>query len=493
MPLKTPTEPEKNSSTDTEHFRLLSPLKGLGELITLSPQKSAYQWIVAAAAILVIASSMIKVDSVKLAGNVGLVLLIVVGLRVMISPRTFPYHALWRMFVVLVAVIVIVPGVGLIRDWSGKGVGRNSGVVNLAIIGQTPTATPNSTPLQPTSTGQQRQPLILLGSKNVSQFLNEELFVPPDNKKNSVPTESFDDIDPILLELGSGDALHAAVRIFGNGQVAGAPDRVGFIGMSSCGTKVGEDNLAKQPEEHKDNYFLVIHISRQPLVLFYRGTGLKDLLREKYHSDGKLPAELGGITYDYVHLGDLAPLFADGPLTFRRFFPKGNSCTKHLFLDEYNQFHRAPQGSKEWFDWSKLKGVQDLPPNAFPAKDDFVEIMAKEQSPLGRPGSPNSIQAAVICNGKPGKRCEKTLMEDFVLIFKIAKCQDQTDKFCLPNRAECKVAHHFAKDEIKPNPKREGCFIDRQADDESRIITLGEHAPIRIAGYPKSGRLPIHD
>src|SRR5215469_9927660 len=110
-----------------------------------------------------------------------------------------------------------------------------------------------------------RPEIVLLGSGNVHPFL-----------RKNVSASVWAGMTPLWIDEGSGDALVNAFSVFNFGRSVNvdAANRVGFLAMSSNGTRKLTEQFADemtQPDRKEQNWFLSIVIAKQPLAIFYRG------------------------------------------------------------------------------------------------------------------------------------------------------------------------------------------------------------------------------
>jgi len=315
-----------------------------------------------------------------------------------------------------------------------------------------------------------KKPQVLLtGSGNVHPFL-----------KQNVPNSLWSRIDSVWLDEGSGDAQTIAFSVFNFGRSVSVDtkNRVGFIAMSSNGTK-RLANIFADPNTESDrkvrNWFLSIVIAKQPLVILHRGLTSGEL---RLQNGDRLPPELGSVEtpFKYVQISDLKDMVENPtPVDFVRYFPGANSGTKALFESAAND--KSIWGDKvTWADGDKIREVPDYIEDL--GDTSFIELVSEPQEPH-KDDSMNpckrlrkhQIDAAIVCTGSGS--CEHAVPANYVLIFKVEQVTG-TDpyEFRIPNASECSIAQVFASN-IRPD-----CLIDpRGVLKDGNMLTLDVPKP----------------
>jgi hypothetical protein len=312
-----------------------------------------------------------------------------------------------------------------------------------------------------------RPSIVLLGSGNVHPFL-----------RDNVPNAVWTTMDPLWIDEGSGDALVNAFSVFNFGRSVSvdAKNRVGFIAMSSNGTKALSDIFA-DPGTESDrklrNKFLSIIVAKQPLAVLYRHVSSSQL---HVAVGSRLPTELGAAetSFHYVSMPDLRNIIEDRTgIKFTRYFPGANSGTKTLFETAAAKDQTTWGNAIAWADGDDVKEVPDYLED-LGDKAPFIELVSEPQEPHKSDSlsqckrlREHQIEVAIICTGTEG--CEHIIPADYALVFKLeAASGNEQYEYRIPNKSECTIARVFA-----PNNVRSDCWVDSSgAQTTGNIVTL---------------------
>lgn len=312
-----------------------------------------------------------------------------------------------------------------------------------------------------------RPSIVLLGSGNVHPFVRE-----------NVPDAVWTTMEPLWIDEGSGDALVNAFSVFNFGRSVSvdAKSRVGFIAMSSNGTRK-LDEVFNDPGTQSDrklrNKFLSIIIAKQPLAILYRQVSPSQL---QVSIGDRLPPELGSVeaSFKYLHMPELHNIIEDPkPVKFTRYFPGADSGTKALFETAAAKDKDTWGERISWADGENIKEVpdyiEDLGDNA-----PFVELVSEPQEPHKNDSlsqcerlKQHRIEVAIICTGK--EDCEHVIPADYALVFKLEDTSgNEQYEYKIPNKSECSIARVFAPQNVKTD-----CWIDTTgAQITGNIVTL---------------------
>jgi hypothetical protein len=288
---------------------------------------------------------------------------------------------------------------------------------------------------------QQTSSIVLAGSGNVFPFLEER-------------TPIVSDMAPLWLDIGSGGAQKEAFAAFNYGQLIASPERVGFVAMSSNGTRELERLFLDSPQNpdlpsQSSNYWLSIRIAQPPLAILYRGDGVEKRLHVQIAD--KVPPQgdrqVGVTPYHFVKFDDVRELINPQSIAgVKRYLPEEGAGTRDLI-------NEASKQKLNWPKYGENNNVQQVPDYLEELTDDtFVEIVSYPQhshktrkAAAGPELAQLGIKSAVIC--ADGADCDHLIPADYRLIIKLKPEHGPTgQRLIIFKRSECKIAESLVKD-----------------------------------------------